>query len=130
MRRRRLLLGVGAVVLLVAGFVLWITRPVPAVTWENFHHLRLGMSLRAVKALLGEPNEQRIAMERVGIPASGILTGLIWRGEEIVIALRFDQDRLYFGNAASREEDFGAGHVELVPPDNSLLDRIRRWLDW
>jgi hypothetical protein len=60
MRRLRLLLGVGAVPLLVVagfGLLLWITRPTPGVTWENFHRLRCGMSERDVKRLLGEPDK-------------------------------------------------------------------------
>ncbi len=58
MFRRRLLLVVGAVVLLgVAGFFLflWLTNPTPGVTWDNFRRLRKGMSERNVEAFLGEP---------------------------------------------------------------------------
>ena len=59
MRRRRLLFGVGALALLGVGFALltWLSTPTPGVTWENFRHLRRGMSVGDVEAVLGEPNQ-------------------------------------------------------------------------
>jgi hypothetical protein len=62
MRRRRLLLAVGMVVLLgVAGFGLhWLTRPTPGITWDNFRRLRKGLSAKDVEALLGEPHRTRL----------------------------------------------------------------------
>jgi hypothetical protein len=118
MRRRRLLLVVGAVVLLgVAGFVLlvWLTKPTPGVTWDNFRRLREGMSPKDVEALLGEPYD---------VEDYRTYTNRYWRGEEVVkISLEFTEDGLKFGVAGH-----GLGPVEGLHTDESLLDRIRRWL--
>lgn len=72
MGRRRLLLGVGAVVLL-GGLALfhWLTAPTPGVTWDNFRRLRKGMSARQVEALLGKPPDgerqrQQALLEKPG----------------------------------------------------------------
>lgn len=131
MGRRRLLLVVGAVALLgVAGFVLWLMSPTPGVTWENFHRLRKGMSSSEVEGLLGKPSlpyeasfdNPRQRQQR------------IWHGKDVIISLQFDAgQRLLEGVAGS--EEFWANAAEadveefqLVPGDESLLDRIRRWL--
>jgi hypothetical protein len=118
MRRRRLLLGAGAVVLLgVAGFslFLWLTTPTPGATWENFHRLRKGMSLSDVKALLGEPDEM--------LP---IFTSKHWETNDIVIILSFDTDqRLLQGLAHTA---YQRGPIKNIPDEVSFLDRIRRWL--
>ena len=107
MRRRRLLLGVGALALLgMVGFglFLWVTNP-PRVTLDNCRRLRQGMSVRDVEALLGEPNE---------VNKYAHCTFRVWRSEEAEIAVIFDT----------------ADQVWYRPSfwEHSFLDRIRRWL--
>ena len=123
MRRRRLLLGMGPVALLgmpgVAS-LLWLTRPTPGVTWENFHRLRFGMTARDVEALLGEPQE----VDEVG----GDWTTRRWRGDDFVISLSFDADqKLAFGGAFGVSDPTRA-ILEPIHADESFLDRIRRLL--
>ena|SRR5579883_3473496 len=60
MRRRKLrwvLVGLTAL-LAVGASVWWQARIVPGVTPENFNRVQLGMTVREVKALLGEPTLQ------------------------------------------------------------------------
>ena len=117
-RRRLLLFSAGAVALLgLAGFVLflWPTTPAaaPGITRENFRLLRKGMSACDVTALLGEAHEVH-GLERV------------WRGGEITIWLTFADLRLWSGMAnvpRAPTED-----VECLRTDETVLDRIRRWL--
>jgi hypothetical protein len=95
MRQCRVLLGVGAVVVGYA-FLAWLMRPgpVPAITWENFRRLRVGMSAKNVEALLGKPHEMHdeyevrtltpFPMSR-SLPTCPILSFRTWRGEEVFI---------------------------------------------
>ena len=128
-RRLRLLLGVGAVVLLgVAGFalVLWLISPTPRVSMENFRRLRKGMSERYVEALLGKPY-------KVTEWAFEGSTRRLWRSQEVVIELVLVADRVESGAAfppAFTGEGFNIGPLENISTEASLLDRIRRWLDW
>ena len=119
--RRRFLLRVGAVALLgVAGlaFLLWIARPTPDVTWDNFRRLREGMSEWYVEALLGKPHD----VSELGNNS----TTRIWQGEGIAVCLIFGGDRLRYGIAGSRSP--GENLIEGLRTDESFLDRIRRWL--
>ena len=122
MRRRRLLLGVGALTLLgVVGFALLtcLSSPTPGVTWENFRRLRVGMSLEDAEALLGQP--------KAGFNSA--LAGMVdryWISDGNLICLTFVSDRLEWGGWNLG----GNGELEFIPMNESLLDRIRRWLDW
>ena len=123
MSRRRLLLVVGAAALLGAGFALfvWLTSPTPGVSWDNFRRLRVGMPKKDVKVLLGEPNE---------VFGSGGWTREEWQGKEVVISLSFDlYQRLQSGDAfpPMPAQRYGPA-VEHLGHEESLLDRIRRWL--
>ena len=126
MSRRQLLPGVGAVALLgAAGFALavWLTRPAPGVSWENYRSLRAGMSTRDAEMLLGQPQEVFEWPEG--------WTTRYWRSEEIVMSLVFDAGpRLTYGKACSPGREHGPDPAEDLPTDQSLLDRIRRWLHW
>jgi len=123
MRRRRLLVGVGAVALLgVAGFAsyLWLTSLAPGVTWASFRRLRLLMSSRDVEGVLGKPHET------FETPA---YTNKCWRGHEVVISATFVHDRLHSARAVPPDpQNPDTVHREYAPPDESFLDRIRRWL--
>ena len=132
MRRRRLLLGVSAVVLLVAGFALfvWLTRPTPGVTWENFRRLHIGMSVKEVERLLGEPHE--VYGSRRG-------TERYWKSQEVEISLTFDTEGLYDGRGHSPPTDNAnwSEHLRLafdegerIRTHEGFLDHIRRWLPW
>ena len=120
MRRRRLLLGVGAVALLgVAGFFLLLSptspTPTPGITRDNFRLLRKGMSVRDVTSLFGEAHEVH-GLERV------------WRGGEITIWLTFADQRLWSGEANAPGAP--TENVECLRTNESFLDHIRRWLHW
>jgi hypothetical protein len=128
MRRRKLLLGAVAVALLgVVGFslFLWLATPTPGVTWENFRRLRAGMSARDVERLLGQPLE---------VEEAGRCTIRLWQGEKVKISLTFEEDVLGSGEAfppQSPRYGLMIGPVEhMRPAEESLLDRIRRWLHW
>ena len=127
MRRRRLLLGMAAILLTVGGLALvhWLTAPTPGVTWENFRHLRIGMSVKDLEALLGEPYE-------TAEQPDGVIQR-VWRGEEVEITLWFgtEEDDVFRGRLASGAASFPRqpnSYVENMCPDESVLDRIRRWL--
>jgi hypothetical protein len=125
MRRRRLLLGAGAVVLLGAvGFVLYLrlNTPAPGVTPENFRWLRLGMSLAEAEDRLGGPG--------VECSAGG---GSVkrWRGDRVIISLTIDEDeRIEFG----RLIDYQSKHPWEADSENmeegTFLTRLRTWLPW
>lgn len=135
MSRRRLLLGAGLVLLLVAGFAEWLLwpttpAPTPGVTWENFHRLRQGMSARDVEALLGEPYRQSKARWDSNPRVREVRR---WRGDNFfIIILAFDAGQRLEEGIAGREEgprDSDPAFVP-VPPPESPLDRIRRLLHW
>ena len=127
MSRRRLLLGAGPVALLgMAGvaLLLWLTRPTPGVTWENFRCLREGMSVRDVEALLGKPDRVLEGPAR---------THRFWQGEEVVISLTWDAgdaDRLWVGFAEPPGQEWNpnTNHFERIRPYETFFDRIRRLL--
>jgi hypothetical protein len=120
MRRRRLLLVVGAVALLgVAGFVLlvWLMSPtptpgvttptpapVPGVTLENFLRLRKGMSTRDVEALLGKPDET--------LRVTPLRAQLLWHGKLEISLNFFDDDGLIGGCAMPVGSD--ASQAEVI----------------
>ena len=121
--RRRLLLGMGLVVLFeVAVFALSFWRPMrpaptPGVSFENFRRLRVGMSGSNVERLLGKPQDV--------FQVSAEATECFWRTQSVVIELIIDPDGLRTGQAV----DFVTDHaVEGVRTDESFLDRIRRLL--
>jgi hypothetical protein len=119
MRRRRLLVGLGAVALLgVAGLLIWSARPTPAVTWENFRLLRMGMSPKDVEALLGEPHD---------VYEFPTATDRFWCGEEVVVLLSFDADLLGRGLALPPRQDFARGARRIPPPLRSPPQHHRLW---
>jgi hypothetical protein len=125
MRRRKLLLGVGALAFLgMAGFVLliWLTTPTPGVTWENYRRLRRGMSIGDVQALLGEPNQTfRLA--------GSAATRKDWWDEwdtDVEIHLYFNADRLVNGEAGRRRGSWNLGQTEFLQEEESILSRIYR----
>jgi hypothetical protein len=133
MGRRRLLLVPGAATLFVVwglALLLWLTTSTaaPGVSWENYRRLRIAMPARDVEVLLGKPHEVFPLQSKSGEPYGWTS---LWRGEHVVIRLSFELDQgLASGQAASQEEDFGTGQVENLHYDESILDRIRQWLDW
>jgi hypothetical protein len=75
------------------------------------------MSLADVEALLGEPYRAKV----------GGSSTSVWRGKAVVISLDFYADWLDYGEAFSPGEN--VDHIEYIRPgDESILDRIRRWL--
>ncbi len=81
--------------------------------------------LRDVEAVLGEPNEVY----------AWVLEGCtmrLWSSEELEISLVFDNaNRLLLNATVSPPPPARAirsDYVEVIPSDESFLDRIRRWL--
>ncbi len=135
MRRRKLLLAVGIAALLgVAGLILflWLTTPAPDDTWENFSRLRIGMSAVDVEALLGkryETTRPTYYWTTMELPSGS--TSRFWRGQDVEIGLTFVTDRLVRGIAVFPDRLIPLGSIsglEHVRYEESLLDRIRRWL--
>jgi hypothetical protein len=56
-----------------------LTTPKPGVTWENYHRLRLGMSLGEVERILGRPGDVKG-------------TTYYWTEKKVFIGLGFDAD--------------------------------------
>jgi hypothetical protein len=82
MRGRRLVLGAGALALLLgaAGVVLaWFATPTPGVTLENYQRLRHGMTEREVQDVLGGPGE----------PISFFKGVKGWEGQEVDVFVVF-----------------------------------------
>jgi hypothetical protein len=128
MFRRRLPLSVGA----VAGFALflWLMSPTPGITWDNFRRLRVGMSVRDVEALLREPFRMPEHTDYSFISWRGDGTYCLWDGKEVVICLVFGADRLECGWAEPTGQQDYPGRFERIRPDETFLDRIRKWPPW
>ena len=125
-RRRRLLLRVGAVVLLgLAGFalLLWLTSPVPGVvSWENYRRLRIGMSSSEVEALLGTPQD--------ALPTRDLRYNVwqelrVWHGFRC--SLTFTEEGRLLDGGCDHE---GVVYGILTDADETFLERIRRLLHW
>jgi hypothetical protein len=128
-RRRRLLLGAGALALLglAAGLVVCLAYPRPCVTAENFRRLRLGMTRPQVERLLGPPRG-----------AGAVDYSLVWEGDGVRITLDFSEPGgggilgmgdLTFLRTGARES------VRLPASlggddEETFLDRLRRLLPW
>ena len=130
MHRRRLLLAVSLVALLGVApcLYLWLTSPNPGVSLANFRRLQRGISLWDVKALLGEPHVT-IRLQSWGNPGEGATTRC-WRDAELAINLTFNAgDTLMYGIAFPQGDLVNHVPAEYFPrAEESLLDRIRRWL--
>src|SRR5690349_13126704 len=84
MKKRRLLLGAGALACLglAVGLFVWLTYPRPRVTPENFRRLRLGMTRPQVEAILGQP---------AGVPGP-MAYSVVWEGRQVRVTLDFFPD--------------------------------------
>jgi hypothetical protein len=112
---------------LAAAICLWLTRPVPRVTPDTFHRLRLGMTLAQVEHRLGPPSR----------PGT-IDYALVWEGEGIRVTLDFTEPhgrgQLMTGNMTFL--DSGALKPILPPPrlfgeqEENFIDRLHDWLGW
>jgi hypothetical protein len=133
MRRRRLLQGVGVLILLLglAGYVLpkvLIPAPQPGVTRDNFYRLRQDMTEAEVLALLGFGGEEIIeTVTPIGLKPRQ------WDDKKSLrIVLYFDrQGRVAGGDLIER----GSQRVEYIeslgtPRNGSVFDRLRAWLGW
>jgi hypothetical protein len=116
MRRRNLLLGLGALALLgVMGLLLTphFVTPTHAVTLANFHRLREGMTRQEVEAILGQP----LSTVRGVTPH--------WEGEEadgrFFIELTIDAQHVLVEGIAVT-----AHGAEWVKGELSFLDRFCR----
>ena len=139
MRRRRLLLGARAVVLLgVAGFVVFfLLQPLqPGVTWGNYRQIHIGMTLKETEDSFGKPPDSITFYDAVEksqvhglvidlssgqsrwhvptLPPKSPITHW-WIGKGVTIFVKFVDGRV------------SEWHIET---DETFLDRIRRWLNW
>ncbi len=124
MRRRWLLLGVGALGLaLLAGAVAWMAWMVPpdAITPEAAARITEGMTEEEVIALLGGREPDFI------IGGSWRQTA-IWGGEggTIVVDFTWQPPKSRVSGSAA----FTPGYSAWRRPAPSLLDRVRRLLPW
>jgi hypothetical protein len=116
MKRKRLLLILGCItaVLLAAYATLWLTRPNHKITDVNIDAIKVGMTEREVKALLGGSGKAL---------AWGKTNGewqvcKEWMGDELYLQIIFDEQ----------------GRVQeiycrpLMNEDKSFLDLVRAWL--
>ncbi len=124
MSRRGVLLAVGALALLgLAGFVtfLYLTRPAPGVTPENFQRLRLGMTESQVEAVLGSAGE-----DYPGAPA-GPDRVLAWDGPGIEVVVYFTKGRVSRGVLLRQDGTW----VQTEDADNlPWIDRLRLLVPW
>jgi hypothetical protein len=107
MRRRRLLVALGAVLLAVAVAALLLPRP--GVTRSNFDRIKKGMPRGEVERILGGPPSES------GIAVAPRVPWAIWTQGGTTVLVLFDED-------AVEKCDF----YEHPPP--SLADRVRGWL--
>jgi hypothetical protein len=125
MRKRRLLLRVGALALLgAAGFLLycWAVSPTPGVTEKNFRRLRVGMSVSEVEALFGGSGESPTFRSQMVPPLT------CWKGEgiEVIVAWDSQESLLYAGLFAPSGDSLAMISADYEPP--SFWDRLRAWL--
>jgi hypothetical protein len=127
MRRRRLLLVVGAATLLaVAGYGLlrWLTAPTPGVTWENFRRLREGMTFQEVEALLGKPHKTDLIDGFTSLHYWGQ-----WQSEEVGICLGFFPQRLSHGTAFPPDVFMKLDKVKLDKVKKAGKDAFLGWFE-
>jgi hypothetical protein len=106
--RRRLLLGAGALALF--ALLLWVTRPRPGITQENFFRLWVGMPKQDVEAILGGRGEP--FRDLAGFPMAG--GSRVWREGDVTIHIHFGpRDAVDAGDLWD-----GAGGWELRPPED------------
>jgi hypothetical protein len=139
MRKRRLLVGVGALVLLVVvGWlaVAWLAPSRPGITRENYERIQQGMTQHEVERLLGEPGQDGLALLLTGPehesdalatslseiddlvwgePPTCLVLG--WVGRDVIVLVRFDNGRVSRKDILSR-------------PQQTFLGRLRRLLPW
>ena len=125
-RRRVLLLGAVAVVaaLVVAVWMVW-PRP-SAITEENAAKIQLGMTLEQVETILGGPQRDETVgvcvLSEPVVAAPGEFfapdSAHWWTGSECCIVVWFANGRA----GAVRHYDV------LLPADETLIQRLRRWM--
>jgi hypothetical protein len=119
MSGRVFLLGLG-LTLVVLAFLL--TDSVlclrPGVTQPNAHRIRVGMTLREVRAILGGEGRCISSLTHLGRR----LPGCLWEWQEgsRAVLVKFDGDRVMEG----------ARFLILDRQEFTLLDRLRAWLGW
>jgi hypothetical protein len=125
MRRRRLLLGMGALALLAVTVLLLVSRalaPEPGITRENFGRLRKGMMLNRAEAMLGRPAD--IVWPGIDSPPHHW-----WREGDLSIELDVGADGRVADGVAF-EGELPCKRVRLLAPGESLFNRLRRLLLW
>jgi hypothetical protein len=131
MRKRRLLLGAGVLVLmgLAGGIVLLhILPPEPEVTAEAIERVQQGMMQDEVEHILGPPsNAMEIDMEDRFPDLWAEFSNLgslwppeVWIGDEAIVLIWFDDGRVVEKRLYPRHH----------PTRKTFLDRLRRRLPW
>jgi hypothetical protein len=124
-RRCLVLAVVGAAVALAV--VAWLIRPNPGVTPENYDRLRQGMTIEQVSTILGRP------ADKTGLECTefgNLLPYHYWREGHTFIGMHFaDDGTATYGYLVTQDERAGAESLKKgLGTDESILDRLRRWL--
>jgi hypothetical protein len=132
MSKGRLLLGVGALAVLVgaAGLVALLTPPTPGVTSANFNRLKDGMTQQQVEVIFGKPGHFECCVT--------MRYWMSWEGESYVAVLDFfgEDGRGILTAGTLQDRSSGRTDAELLPvspwapEEQGLLSKLRRWLGW
>jgi hypothetical protein len=127
MRRRRLLLIVGALALIsLVGLLLAsaFLPPEPGVTWENFQEIHEGMMEEEVETIIGGRGETSSPSPEDKIPKGAVRKE--WRGEFTDVFVIFDQN----GAVIAKGPSFVESGAWMEPRRSRIWSRIRRLLSW
>ena len=115
-RRRLLLIGTVACLLVATPFVVrWALTPAPGPTLENFKRLRAGMSWEQAKDILG-PTDHHL------LP-NGAVRNYWTAGDEEILVWEDSAGRVEDGIFV----DYRGRNWKIVRPEETVMDRLRRW---
>jgi hypothetical protein len=124
-RRRRFLFLALPVVLVLLGVGAWVLWPKPqvtAITRDNAERIQPGMTLAEVEAILEGPARDETGGRCWTTYISSTLfvhaiDAQEWIGDECAVAVWFHDGRVAFRHLG-----------DVVPRDERLVDKFRRWL--
>jgi hypothetical protein len=123
MRHRNLFLVLaGLTVLAVEAIVLWPRED--RITRENCDHIRKGMSLDEVEAILGPPGDYRTGPTNGGSPFF-VKERYRWSGDTAEIEMRLDSSK-----RADQVSCWPANRVAQDPIANAIWRLTRQWRRW
>lgn len=135
--RKRLFIGLGLVVVVLGAcyLTLWLTTPRQRVRREAFEHIRVGMTLAEIEAIVGlppgdyttRPSVIQCAADQEDVAGAYFEYGSRddpkrrwreWIGDQGLIVVRL--------NAESKVSD--SGFCDVRPAEPSFLERLRKLL--